>query len=541
MQEFDVLVVGGGASGLRAAIAARRAGAEVALISKVHPLRTNTGVAQGGLNAPLGNEDSPETFAEDTLLAGDGLCEPELVRALTREASAEVIWLERVGVPFNRDPKGRLDRRRFGANSHNRTCYADDRTGHIVLQVLHEQFQRAQITSFEEWHLTSLAVDGGTCLGAIGLGLRGGKLEAFGARAVILATGGFTRLYLPSTSSLGTTGDGVSLAFHAGARLMDMEMIQFHSTVISKHQGLLITEAVLGEGAEIVDAKGERIQGTKGIPREKICLSIRQALEDGADSVCLDLRPIGKEKLISRFPQTNELVRTVAGMDISKEAVPIHPAAHRPMGGIETSVQGETSIVGLFAVGECASNGVNGAGRLAGNTLTEAMVFGRRVGEAAAGYAASAPKRSFPMARLSDEETRLAAFNSKEPANDSSGKIHTELGKLMTEKVGLIRDQAGLKQALDRIQELKERYQRLRVTNPSRIYNYQLTSHLEIGSLLCLAEAVALSAQARRESRGAHRRADFPARNDQNWRCHTLVSLVNGSPQLKQKPVGIPG
>ncbi|MBI3000352.1 MAG: FAD-binding protein [Deltaproteobacteria bacterium] len=541
MQEFDVLVVGGGASGLRAAIAARRAGAEVALISKVHPLRTNTGVAQGGLNAPLGHEDSPESFAEDTLLAGDGLCEPELVRALTREASEEVIWLEHVGVPFNRDPDGRLDRRRFGASSHNRTCYADDRTGHIVLQVLHEQFQRAQIASFEEWYLTSLAVDAGTCLGAIGLGLRGGKLEAFGARAIVLATGGFTRLYLPSTSSLGTTGDGASLAFHAGARLMDLEMIQFHPTVIAKHPGLLITEAVLGEGAEIVDAKGERIQGTKGIPREKICLSVQQAFQDGARPVCLDLRPIGKEKLLSRFPQTCELIRTVAGMDASKEAVPIHPAAHRPMGGIETSAQGETSIAGLFAVGECASSGVNGAGRLAGNTLTEAMVFGRRVGEAAARYAASTPKRSFPMARLSDEEKRLAALTSKEPSNDSSGKIHAELGKLMSEKVGLIRDQAGLRLALDRIQELKARYQKLRVANSSRIYNYQLTSHLEIGSLLCLAEIVALSAQARRESRGAHRRADFPARDDKNWQCHTLLSLVNGSPRLEQKPVRIPG
>lgn len=526
---------------MRAAIAAKRAGAEVALISKVHPLRTNTGVAQGGLNAPLGNEDSPDAFAEDTLLAGDGLCEPELVRALTREASAEVIWLERVGVPFNRDPKGRLDRRRFGANSHNRTCYADDRTGHIVLQVLHEQFQRAQIPAFEEWHLTSLAVDGGTCVGVIGLGLRSGKLEAFGARAVILATGGFTRLYLPSTASLGTTGDGASLAFLAGARLMDMEMIQFHPTVTLKHPGLLITEAVLGEGAEIVDAKGQRIQGTKGIPREKICVSIEQALQNGAQSACLDLRPIGKEKLFSRFPQTSELVRAVTGLDISKEAVPIHPAAHRPMGGIETSARGETSIAGLFAVGECASNGVNGAGRLAGNTLTEAMVFGRKVGEAAAGYAASAPKRSFPIARLSDEERRLAALTSKEPSDDSSGKIHAELGKLMNEKVGLSRDQAGLKLALERIQELRERYRRLRVTNSSRIYNYQLTAHLEIGSLLCLAEAVALSAQARRESRGAHRRADFPARDDQNWRCHTLVSLINGSPQLRQKPVGIPG
>jgi len=196
MQEFDVLVIGGGASGLRAAIAAKRAGASVALITKVHPLRTNSAIAQGGLNAPLGKDDSSESFAEDTLLAGDNLCESDVLRIFTREAAKEVFWLERMGVPFNRDREGRLDRRRFGSNSHNRTCYADDRTGHIVLQVLHEQFQREQIASFEEWYVTSLAVDGGNCVGAIALGLRGGQLESFSARSVVIATGGFTRLYL---------------------------------------------------------------------------------------------------------------------------------------------------------------------------------------------------------------------------------------------------------------------------------------------------------------------------------------------------------
>src|ERR687892_2235491 len=208
MQELDVLVIGGGASGLRAAIAAKHAGANVALLTKVHPLRTNSGVAQGGLNAPLGKDDSPDSFAEDTLLAGDGLCEPEIVRSLAAQASKEIIWLERMGVPFNRDKEGRLDRRRFGSNSPSRTCYADDRTGHIVLQVLHEQFQRAQIPSFEEWYVTSLAVDGGACLGAIALGLRGGKLESFLARSVVLATGGLTRLFLPPPTPPGNPGGG---------------------------------------------------------------------------------------------------------------------------------------------------------------------------------------------------------------------------------------------------------------------------------------------------------------------------------------------
>lgn len=541
MQEFDVLVIGGGASGLRAAIAAKRAGAAVALVTKVHPLRTNTGVAQGGLNAPFGKEDSSERFAEDTLLAGDGLSEPELVRILTQGAAEEAVWLERMGVPFNRDGEGRLDRRRFGANSQPRTCYADDRTGHIVLQVLHEQFLRAEIPSFEEWYVTSLAVEDGTCLGVIGLGMRSGKLEGFAARAVILATGGFTRLYLPSTASLGTTGDGLSLALSAGGRLRDMEMVQFHPTVVPKNPGLLITEAVLGEGAELVDANGGTIAGSKAVPREKLCGSIMDTIENGGGSVFLDLRPIGKEKLSSRFPQTCELLRTVAGLDAAKDPIAIQPAAHRPMGGIEINGQGETALAGLFAVGECASSGVHGAGRLAGNTLTEAVVFGRRVGEAAARYAASAPKRSFPAPKLSDEERRLGALTSKNSASDSLGKIHGELGRLMNEKVGLARNQTGLKEAQDRLQHLKERHQRLRVGDTSRIYNYQLTAYLELGSMLSLAEVVVLAAQARTESRGAHRRTDFRERNDQNWRRHTAVSLVDGAPKLQHKPVGIPG
>ena len=536
MQEFDVLVIGGGVSGLRAAIAAKHAGASVAIITKVHPLRTNSGVAQGGLNAPLGQDDSPEKFAEDTLLAGDGLCDPEIARILAAEASKEIIWLERAGVPFNRDKEGRLDRRHFGSNRPKRTCYADDRTGHIILQVLHEQFQRAQIASFEEWHVTSLAVEGGTCLGAIALGLRAGKLESFSAPSVILATGGFTRIYLPSTASLGTTGDGQCLAYDAGARLMDLEMIQFHPTVFPKKHGLLITEAALSEGALIVDQKGGSVTDPK-MPRHKICLSIHHAMQNGGGAVSLDLRPMGKEKLRAYFPQTQELVRTVAGLDATKDLVPIRPLAHRPMGGIETNAAGETSIAGLFAVGECACNGLNGAGRLAGNTLSEAMVFGKRVGEAAAKHASSSSKRNVPAALLADEEKMLGTISSGNSSKDTLGKIHSELGSLMNEKVGLIRSHAGLQEALSQIHTLKGRYARLRVKNPSRIYNYELTAHLELASMLTLAELVALAAAARTESRGAHQRSDFPERDDANWKGHAVMSSVGGSAQLQKKPV----
>jgi len=537
MQDFDILVIGGGAAGLRAAIAAKRAGASVALISKTHPLRSNSGLAQGGINAPLGKDDSPESFAEDTLAAGDGLCERSVVQSFAQEAAKEVLWLEQMGVPFNRDKDGRIDRRRFGSNSRSRSCYTDDRTGHIVLTVLHEQFQRLAIPSFEEWFVTSLAVDGETCVGATALGLRAGKLDSFAARAVVLATGGLTRMYLPSTVSIGTTGDGQALAYLCGARLMDMEMVQFHPTVFPKGQGLLITEATLGSGAQIVDQQGVAIQIEKEAPRSKLCLSISQAAQNGAGSAFLDLKPIGKEKILSSFPQTHELLRSVAGLDCTKDLVPIHPVAHRPMGGIEATATGETSIAGLFAVGECACNGLNGAGRLAGNTLTEAVVFGKKVGDAAAAYAKSAAKKSFPAAKLADEENRIAVLTSGDSSQDSLDKLHADLGRLMNEKVGLVRDAGGLQEALDGITKLQERHQKMKVRNAGKIYNFALTTYLEVGSMLTLAEVVVRCAQARTESRGAHCRKDFPAADNANWKNHTIAKLSQGSVQIEKKPV----
>ena len=537
MKEFDVVVVGGGVSGLRAAIAAKRAGATVALVSKTHPLRSNSALAQGGINAPLGKDDSPEAFAQDTLAAAIGLSDRSVVQSFVQDAAQEIIWLERMGVPFNRDKDGRIDRRPFGSNSRSRSCYADDRTGHMVLTVLYEQFQRHGIPSFDEWFVTSLAVDGDTCVGATALGLRSGKLDAFSARAVILAMGGFTRIYSPSTVSIGTTGDGQALAYLSGARLMDMEMVQFHPTVFPKGQGLLITEATLGGGAQIVNQQGAAIQIAKDAPRSMLCLAISKATQNGDGAAFLDLKPIGKEKILSSFPQTHELVKSVAGLDSTKDLIPIQPVAHRPMGGIETKATGEASLAGLFAVGECACNGLNGAGRLAGNTLTEAVVFGKRVGEAAAAFAKSAAKKTFPATKLADEEKKLAALTSGDFAQDSPAKVHAELGRLMSEKVGLVRDGGGLQEALDGIKKLQERHQRMKVRNPGRIYNYELTTHLEVGSMLAVAEVVARSAQARTESRGAHNRQDFPNLDDTNWKSHTIATLAQGSAQIEKKPV----
>jgi succinate dehydrogenase / fumarate reductase flavoprotein subunit len=540
--DFDVLIIGGGVAGLRAAIAAKHAGASVALVTKVHPLRTNSAVAAGGLNAPLGSDDSVADFVQDILAVGENLSHPQTVNTFAAEARDEIIWLDRMGAPFNRDSKGLLARRRFGANRHDRTCYADDRTGHVVLQVVYEQFQRARIPAFLDTFVTSLTVDHAASLGAIALALRTGALNLWSARAVVLATGGFTRLYLPSTASNGTTGDGHSLAYSAGARLMDMEMVQFHPTVFPGGPGLLITEAALAEGAEIVNQNGEAIVAAKFEPREKLSRSICQALQNGSGSAFLDLRPLGKEKLASGLPQTCELVAAVAGFDVSKQTVPIYPSAHRSIGGIETDADGRTSLNGLFAAGECACNALNGAGRLAGNALTEAMVFGRRAGEAAAAYARAEQKKNPLLSWLSDEERRLSALTDPAAASagaDSPLKLHAELGKLMKDKAGLIRDGSSLQAALDQVRRLKERHARIRLRNSSRIYDSELTTYLEVGSLLNIAELVTMAAQARTESRGAHYRSDFPRRDDSQWNRHTIVSQIEGAPNVATKPAAV--
>lgn len=537
MPDFDVLIIGGGVAGLRAAIAARRAGASTVIVSKVHPLRTNSAVAGGGLNAPLGSDDSVGDFVQDTLTAGDMLSDPQVVNTFAAEARDEVIWLDRMGVPFNRDDTGKLARRRFGANRHNRTCYVDDRTGHAVLQVVYEQFQRERIPAFLESFVTSLTIDAGA-LSVTALNFLTGALDLLTARAVVLATGGFSRLYLPSTASIGTTGDGHSLAYAAGARLMDMEMIQFHPTVFPGGPGLLISEAALAEGGQLVNQNGEEIIEAKFEPREKLSRTIYQAMQNGSGSIFLDLRPIGRDKLASALPQTCELLGAVAGLDPNSQMIPIQPAAHRSIGGIEADATGRTSLNGLFAAGECACNGLNGAGRLAGNTLTEALVFGRKAGEAAAEYARSQQRKNPPASRLNDEERRLSSLVAQGVVSagaDTPLKLYAELARLMNDKVGLTRDAASLQSALDQIRTLRERHGRIRLRNPSRVYNSELTSYLETGSLLNLAELVTMAAQARTESRGAHYRTDFPQRNDSQWNRHTIVSQVDGAPYVGTK------
>ena len=534
MPQFDVLVIGGGASGLRAAIAAKRAGASVAVLSKVHPLRTNSALSPGGLNAPLGSDDSAEKFAQDIRSAGDGLCDTEAVNIMAADAAREVIWLERVGVPFNRDADGRIDRRGLGSSSVHRAAYADDRTGHMVLHVLHEQFQREDIPCFSEWFVTSLIQDGGACTGAVALGHRSGQLETFAAGAVVLATGGATQLYLPCTSAVGTTGDGLMLAYDLGVGLVDLEMVQFHPTVYSADRTALVSEAALSEGAQLVNEAGAPVVDAAGLSRAQLAAAVHEAGHNGGGPVSLDLRPVAD--LASRFPGALEVVKSMAGIDATKDAVPVQPVAHRPMGGIGTNAAGETGVAGLYAVGECAHNGLNGAGRLPGNTLAEAVVFGKRVGEAAAAHAKSAGAREAAGAAARDNE-RLAEITSGGSSGDTLGTIHRELGELMSSNLGVTRTDAGLAEAQDKIRALQQRHAALRVNNKSRIYNYALAGHIELGNLLKLAEATALAARGRAESRGAHLRSDHPEKDDSNWKAHTVVRSQDGSPKIDTRPV----
>ena len=507
----------------------------MALLSKVYPLRTNSALSPGGLNAPLGRDDSPEKFAEDILAAGDGLCDPGTVEILAAEAAREAVWLERVGVPFNRDGEGRIDRRPLGSSSVPRACYADDRTGHMVLHVLHEQFLREDIPCFHEWFVTSLVTDGGACSGAVALGLRSGRLETFTAGAVVLATGGFARLYRPCTAAVGSTGDGLVLGHESGLGLVDLEMVQFHPTVYSAAQTVLISEAALNEGARLVDASGAPLVEAKALSRAQLAVEVHKAGRNGGGPAALDLRPV--PDLTSRFPQAAELVKVMAGIDVAKDPVPVQPVAHRPMGGVETNASGETAVAGLFAVGECAHNGLNGAGRLPGNTLAEAVVFGRRVGEAAAAHAKSAGRKAADPSRAADDDRKLAEITAGGSSGDTIGGIHRELGELMAANLGVTRTDAGIAEAQAGIDALQRRHAALRVNNKSRIYNYALTSYLELGNLLQLAEALALAARGRTESRGAHVRSDFPQRDDSNWKVHTVVRRQDGAPKLDTRAV----
>ena len=547
MPEHDIVVVGGGFAGMRAAVAAKAAGADVALVSKVYPLRSQSSGTHSGINAALGSGDSWQSHAQDTIKAGAYLSDQDAVEILCHEGIQDVIQLEHMGVIFSRDGEGRIDVMPFAGSSVPRTCYVGDSTGHIVLQVLYEQLLRLQIKTYDEWFVASLLVEGGACRGVIAQELASGQLQPLHSKAVILATGGLGRMYQRSTSAFGATADGTALAYRSGVPLMDMEMVQYHPTTL-RGRGVVITEAARGEGAYLVNKDGDRFMASYApeamelAARDLCCRAVETEIVEGRgeDScVYLDFRHLDKMRVEDRLTETQLLVKNLASIDIGKELVPVQPAMHRPIGGIQVNTQGATIMPGLYAAGECACVGVHGSNRLGGNSLLECIVYGRRAGESAANYARDNSLSRASQSLLVDEEARIKEMATQGEGEDTIGSVRSELALAMHQKVGPYRSRVGLRAAMDKVRELKERYSRIAVPSIGGAYNPSLSALLELGNMLDVALAIAASALARQESRGVHYRTDFPERDDANWSQHTLATYASEGPGLTHKPVTV--
>jgi len=545
--EHDVLVVGAGCAGMRAAIAAHDAGADVVMISKLHPTRSHSGAAEGGINAALGNaaEDSPESHAFDTVKGSDYLGDQDSIEIFTREAPGDIYELENWGAFFSRAEDGRLAQRPFGAAGSPRTIFAADITGHVLIQVLYEQVCKRDIKVYEEFFAWQLVVNDGRCQGVVCWDLLNGGLKTVGGKAVVLATGGAGRQYRATTNAYACTGDGTAMALRAGLPLKDMEFMQFHPTTLFP-SGVLITEGCRGEGGFLLNKDGERFMkryapnALELASRDVVSRSEQTEIDEGRGingSVMLDLRHLGADRIIERLPGSRENAMTFAGVDPIYEPIPIRPGAHYHMGGIETDSDGATELAGLYASGECACVSVHGANRLGGNSLMETITFGRRSGTAAAGYAGSAAAGDVPESGERDAERQI-----KELLDRSSGErpwtIRDELGETMLDNFGVFRREEKMVRQEQVIQELRERYKNVHVEDKGDVFNSDLTQAMELGNMLDTAWCMVQAGIARKESRGAHARPhDYPTRDDENFLKHSISRWVDGKPELSYKDV----
>ncbi len=553
MVSYPIIVVGGGLAGLRAAIAAADSGVEAVVLSQVHPVRSHSGAAQGGINAPLANapdgkDDNWEKHGLDTVKGSDYLADQDAVEVLTGEASANVYELEHWGVPFSRTADGRIAQRPFGGAGFPRTCYAADKTGRYLLHTLYEQSVKRHIKTLTEWVALSLIADGGACLGLVAYHLPSGNLEVFQAGAVVLGTGGCGQVYAHSTNCLLNSGSGMSMAYAAGAPLKDMEFVQFHPTSLVG-TNILMTEAARGEGGYLLNSKNERFMKdyAPGVmelaPRDIVARAIAKEIQEGRgfdDSyVLLDLRHLGKSKILERLPEIRSHSIYFSAVDPIDEPIPIQPGQHYSMGGIDCNIDGETGLKGLFAAGECACVSVHGGNRLGGNSLLETVVFGRRAGLKAAEQIRSSGTKASPT-RMGNEKEKAAARidglllgrGDEEPS-----VIRREMKEVMFDKVGIFREKNGMTEAVGKIRELRERYKKLRPIRKHKVYNLDLLRASELEGMLELAEIIALGALAREESRGSHARTDFPNRDDQKWLKHTMAHPGPSGPILDYKDV----
>jgi succinate dehydrogenase / fumarate reductase flavoprotein subunit len=545
----DVLVVGAGCAGMRAAIEAHDQGADVALISKIHPVRSHSGAAEGGINAALGNasDDSPEKHAYDTVKGSDYLGDQDAIQVLCDEAPDDVYQLEHWGAIFSRTEEGRIAQRPFGAAGEPRTAYAADITGHVLIHVLYEQLLKRDLQVYEEFFAWKLVVDDDRCQGVIAWDLINGGLKTIGAKTVIVATGGAGRLYSGTTNAYACTGDGMAMALRVGVPLKDMEMMQFHPTTLAP-TGVLITEGTRGEGAFLLNSEGERFleryapNAMELASRDVISRAEQTEIDEGRGvdgNVLLDLRHIGAERILERLHGTRELAMTFAGVDPIHEPIPVRPGAHYHMGGVDTDLDGKTELEGLYAAGECACVSVHGANRLGGNALMETITYGKRAGAAAADWALTHTTVAVPPAVEADALRELKTLLDRRDG-ERPWAIRDHLAKTMHENFGVFRREKQMQEQELIVGYLRERYERVVVDDKGEVFNNDLTQALEVGFLLELADCMVVSGLARKESRGAHARPyDYPDRDDENYLRHTVVRSIDGKAVLDWKPVTI--
>jgi succinate dehydrogenase / fumarate reductase, flavoprotein subunit len=547
--KHDVLVVGAGCAGMRAAIAAFDAGADVAMVSKLHPTRSHSGAAEGGINAALGNaaEDSPEIHAYDTVKGSDYIGDQDAIEVFCEEAPGDIYQLEHWGAFFSRRDDGKLAQRPFGAAGSPRTVFAADITGHVLIQVLYEQVVKREIKVYEEFFAWKLVENDGRCQGVIAWDLLNGGLKTIGGKTVVLATGGAGRVYRTTTNAYACTGDGMAMALRLGLPLKDREFMQFHPTTLYP-TGILLTEGCRGEGAYLINSEGERFMkryapnAMELASRDVVSRSEQTEIDEGRGingSIFLDMRHLGADRIIERLPGSRELSMTFAGLDPIHDPIPVRPGAHYHMGGVDTDNDGLTELTGLYAAGEAACVSIHGANRLGGNSLMETIVFGRRAGSAAAEWALTNTTIDVPESVQRDAERELQQLLDR-TEGERPWKIREELGKSMGENMAVFRREEQMLAQIEIVEGLRERYPNVLVEDKGTVFNNDLTQALELGYVLDLAACMVQAGVARKESRGAHARPhDYPTRDDENFMKHSITRWVDGGPELSYKEVRV--
>jgi succinate dehydrogenase / fumarate reductase, flavoprotein subunit len=555
MAAHQVIIVGGGLAGLSAALQMDPA-VDTAVISKVHPLRSHSVAAQGGINAALGNhpegrDDTPERHAFDTVKGSDYLADQDAVQLMCDQAVPVLYELEHTGVPFSRFPDGTIAQRPFGGAGYPRSCYATDRTGHMLLHTLYERCVARKVQFYPEVLVCRLVLEGDRCAGLVVLDVASGAVDTMQADAVVLATGGYGRVFQRSTNAYINTGSGIGLAYGAGLALEDMEFVQFHPTSLYG-SNILITEGARGEGGHLVNADGHRFMADYApsamelAPRDIVARAIQSEIDQGRGIgegyVHLDLRHLGAERIGSRLPGIREIAMTFGYVDPINEPIPVQPAQHYSMGGVAVDKDGASSVAGVFAAGECACVSVHGANRLGGNSLLDTVVFGRIAGGAAGRYAVDADRPGGGAASLADAASGIRDDIRSWQSRSTGPRPHElsrRLQAVMAEKIGLNRTQADLEAGVAAVRQLQEDHRQLRLASGSSRFSQELVAGLEAEAMLAVAAALSLGAMERCESRGSHFRTDYPQRDDDAWLRHTLARRGPDGPQLSHSPVTI--